>query len=332
MPASPPPISGSRRRDAMIFAALATAGVLILLAVLTATRPDLGAWTQTLFAASGIGAVVALCTAFAIAGLSGSEGDAARSVRTIEDLLREQVRLLAQVHEHTMLSEGGKRLLYRAKELDLLRHAIEEDIARGDYDAALTMCTTMAEEFGFRVEAETFRETIESMRREHVERSVQESLAALDAALNDRDWMAARHEAARIRRLYPDAPAVDDLEPRIERARQAHKTAMIERFVTAADHGEDETAMALLRELDRSLSREDAAMLQERAQGVVARHRENLSVQFNIAVRDRNWAEAVRVGNDIVREFPNSKMAEEVRSMIDVLQTRATQAAVQAAS
>ena len=70
--------------------------------------------------------------------------------------------------------------------------------------------------------------------------------------------------------------------------------------------------------------------LAEVAQGVIVRHRENLGVQFKLAVNDHRWAEAARLGDTIISEFPNTQMAAEVRSMIDVLRTRATQAALAA--
>ena len=75
---------------------------------------------------------------------------------------------------------------------------------------------------------------------------------------------------------------------------------------------------------------EEAERLAEVAQGVIVRHRENLGVQCKRAVNDQRWAEAARLGDTIISEFPNTQMAAEVRSMIDVLRTRATQAALAA--
>ena len=66
------------------------------------------------------------------------------------------------------------------------------------------------------------------------------------------------------------------------------------------------------------------------AEGVVGKRRETLGAQFKLAVNDRRWVEAARVGETIIAEFPNAKMAEEVRSMIDILRSRAGQAAVAA--
>ena len=42
-----------------------------------------------------------------------------------------------------------------------------------------------------------------------------------------------------------------------------------------------------------------------------------------MAVADRDWIEALTIGEQIMREFPNSQFAREVRDMIDNLRTRA---------
>jgi hypothetical protein len=55
-----------------------------------------------------------------------------------------------------------------------------------------------------------------------------------------------------------------------------------------------------------------------------------LGVQFKQAVADHRWSEAAQAGEVIMAEYPNTKMADEVRSMIDVLRVRASQAAVMA--
>ena len=66
------------------------------------------------------------------------------------------------------------------------------------------------------------------------------------------------------------------------------------------------------------------------AQNIVLKHRERLSGHFKNAVNDHRWSEAAQVGDLIIAEYPNTKMADEVRSMIDALRVRASQAAVMA--
>jgi outer membrane protein assembly factor BamD (BamD/ComL family) len=40
-------------------------------------------------------------------------------------------------------------------------------------------------------------------------------------------------------------------------------------------------------------------------------------------VQDHHWADAVRVGDIIIRDFPNTQMAKEVRESMDALRERA---------
>ena len=56
---------------------------------------------------------------------------------------------------------------------------------------------------------------------------------------------------------------------------------------------------------------------------MIGKKRENLGVQFKIAVHDKEWLRSVTVGEQIIREFPNTRMADEVRSMLDLLRERA---------
>jgi len=237
-------------------------------------------------------------------------------------------RTLTQIHEHLMLSDNAKRVLFRDREVQLLRNAIEDDIARGDYNAAITLCTEMADLFGYREEAEAFRSRIVQARRQHYELEVQAAIDQLDAALADRDWAAVHQQAARIRRLYPESHVVADLDRRILHARGQHKTELEARFLEAADQDDPRAAMGLLRQLDRYLSRDEAERLTDVAQGVVTRYRESLGTEFRRAVGEHRWADAARVGESIITDYPNTQMANEVRSMIEVLRTKAGQAVV----
>ncbi len=238
--------------------------------------------------------------------------------------------LLAQILETATLSDSAKRVLYRDRDMQLLRSAIEADISRGAYDVAWTLCGELAELYGCREEAEAFRSRIAQSRHEHYETRVLAALEHLEDLLAERNWAAVHQEAARIRRLYPDSHLLADLDKRILDAREEHKRHLEGRFLEAARRDDVEEAMPLLKQLDRYLSREEAGRLAEVAEGVVVKRRENLGAQFKLAVNDRQWVEAARVGETIIDEFPNAKMAEEVRSMIDILRTRAGQPAVAA--
>ncbi len=241
--------------------------------------------------------------------------------------LSDAASALEEIRGHAMLSDHARRVLFRDRELALLRGAIEDHIARGDHNAAITLCDEMASIFGQRQEAESYRSRIAQAHQHNFEIEVQAALDQFEGALADRDWGAVHQQAARIRRLYPESFQVADLDRRVEQARQEHKRELEARFLEAADLEDADAALALLKQLDRYLGREEAGRLTEVAQGVIVRHRENLGARFRRAISERRWAEALRLGEAIAAEFPNSQMAAEVRSMMEVLRVRAGQPA-----
>jgi hypothetical protein len=280
-------------------------------------------------AAGLVGFMVVLAT-LPVAWLLAAGGDvaAARERRNAPDAVTE--RLLQQIQDNSMLSDNAKRVLFRDRELGMLRQAIEEDIARGDYNAGITLCDEMANLFGYREEAEAFRQRIQQAGQASFESKVRAAMNEFDAVLAARDWARAHREAGRIKRLYPNHHLVQDIDQRILAAREEHKRDLEAQFLEAVARDDLETSMALLKHLDRYLTREEAARLGPAAQGVVIKHRERLSNQFKQAVNDHHWSEAAQVGDLIIAEYPNTKMADEVRTMIDVLRVRASQAAVMA--
>jgi len=105
-------------------------------------------------------------------------------------------RLLSQIYENSMLSDNAKRVLFRDRELELLRRAIQDDIAHGDYSSGLTLCDDMANLFGHREEAEAFRTRIVQANHAAYDARVLEALEHFEHILAARDWASAHREAA----------------------------------------------------------------------------------------------------------------------------------------
>lgn len=254
-----------------------------------------------------------------LAARAGSSGAEAR--------IDELARAVRAMSDQMALSDDARRLLNRRAERELLCRAIEEDIAAEDWDAAVVLCTELADRFGYRAEAEQFRAQIDKARAVVQERKVADAIAALDGLIVQRRWDQALKDAARIARLYPDSPRVYALRERVERARTVYKADLERRFLDAAGQDRVEEAMDLLKELDLYLTEVEAAPYREVARGVIGKARENLGAQFKIAVQDRQWTLAAAIGRRIINEFPNTRMAAEVREHIDGIVAKANSAA-----
>ena len=243
------------------------------------------------------------------------------------DRIRTQIRSLSDtmntLNETIILSDDARRVINRRKERDLLCKAIEEDIQLEDWDAGLVLIRELAERFGYRVEAEHFRTRIESARAQTHTKAVHEAIRGLDELIAAHKWDQALTEAARISRVFHEQPQVEGLRHRVVSARDRHKESIERRFLQAAQNDNIDEAMDLLHEMDHLLDEHEAEQFREVARGVIGKARDNLGVQFKLAVKDRAWDHAQVVGERIIEEFPNSRMANEVREMIDEIRGRA---------
>lgn len=220
------------------------------------------------------------------------------------------------------LSEGAKRIIHRREEREILRRAIEQDLTDKDWDAAMVLVKELAEQFGYRVDAEEFRQRIERARLQTLDADAAGALSVLDDYIRNRKWAEAYAEAARIQRLYPESHRAVGLRERVDREFALYRKELERRFLIAAQRSQVDDAMTLLKELDQYLAPHEAEPLQEVARGVISKSRENLGVRFKLHLQDHEWKQAIEVGEQIMADFPNTRMAEEVRGLLPGLKQR----------
>lgn len=271
----------------------------------------------------GIGAIVLLTTLpifWVLLARRRGDGLSIDNDTTKLDTLAQAVR---QLTEQSVLSPEARRVLNRRADRDLLFRAIEEDIAVGEWDAGLVLCDELANRFGYRAEAEAYRARVESARGAEMDHNVADAISRLDGLIVQRRWDIAIREAASIKRRFPDSHRVENLRQRVEHARAVYKADLERRFLDAAERDQIDEAMDFLKELDAYLTESDAEPYREVARGVIGKAKENLGAQFKIAVRDKEWGAAAAIGKRIINEFPNTRMATEVRGLLDGILTRA---------
>ncbi len=292
----------------LVFYLLLVAGCLVVMVMLPQFRGE-----------AFLGLIVSL--ALAPIGLRTSDGNDGSMV-DLADQVHEMSEAIHEMVNEGGLSEAAKRVIHRKQERDLLCKAIEQDIIDHDWEAAMILVKELAERFGYRQEAEEFRVRIDRGRAETYEEGVSKALSILESKIESKEWVAATEEAARIQRLFPDSPRTENLRQKVDQAHNRYKLDLERRFLHAAQREDTEQAMTLLKELDHYLDEDEAAQFQEVARGVIGKARDNLGVRFKLLVQDKSWGEALQVGEQIIDAFPNSRMATEVRDMLDTLRER----------
>jgi hypothetical protein len=125
---------------------------------------------------------------------------------------------------------------------------------------------------------------------------------------------------------FPDNEQVRNLPVEIETRRQNHKRQLMASWTDAVARHDVDGSIEILKQLDTYLTPSEAESMQETARSVFKEKLANLGKQFSQAVQDHRWVEAIRTGEQVMREFPNSRIAQEVRENMDSLRQRAGEA------
>lgn len=310
----------------MIASAIVSLAASIVLTKVTFTEP-----TGILiikYVAYVCGVILAMASVFSLlagAVRCGVYGMASKGVPARPDI-NEQGDLLTQlqiISDRMLLSDTAKRIAYRQEDVNALREAIRDDIAKKDFDAAMVLVQEMSQTFGYREEAEEFREQIVAARSTVIDARISVLLQRLDQIIAAHDFPQAMADALKIKRIYPDNERVKDLDQTVAKAQEDYKHQLEREFLAAAQKDDVDGAIELLKQLDVYLTEREGEPFREIARGVIGKKRDNLGVQYKMAIQDKEWSKAMRVGEQIIRDFPNSRMAQEARDYMDALRERA---------
>ncbi len=244
---------------------------------------------------------------------------------TLDDRLQQISIMLNLISEQQLLSDRAKAVAFREKDSDALRRAIQEEIAKGNWEAANNLVNEMESSFGFKQEADRFRAEVERSRREQEQKIISEVMANIDRAVRGERWIEAHEEAQKLQAQFPGHEQVQQLPAEIERRRQEHKQRLIESWHDAVARKDVDGSIEILKQLDLYLTPAEAADLQETARTVFKEKLNLLRLQFAAAVQDHRWHEAVDLGEQITRDFPNTRIAQEVSEKMDTLRQRAAE-------
>jgi hypothetical protein len=251
---------------------------------------------------------------------------AASRLRTLETLLEDQAANAHRLVDLSSLSDRAKSLIYRDREIEAFRETVQADLTRQDYASAVQHIEAIEKIFGSAEEAERLRKELEDSRKATQDEKIDQAIVRLQRIVDQHDWAHAQREAQRIVQIFPDHAKVASLPQRIENARLRTKRDLLQQYGEAVGKNDVEKGVKLLRELDRYLTPQEAAALAESARGVFHAKLLNLGVQFSIHVADQRWDDALSTGEEIIRDFPNTRMSQEVGEKIDLLRQRAAAA------
>lgn len=323
-------------------ASLVCMALLLAGAAAVVVQAVLGGWPLPAVLGGALAAVIALTGGiwlFVLYGLirvivsnEAAVADADAHIARTESLLTSQEQSHRKLIDLASLSDQAKSLIFREREIEAFRATIHEDLMRQDYRTAEMLIDAIEERFGYEEEAQRLRRELAQSRRASADEKVDAAIARIDSIIDRRQWPQAIREATRLQEVMPDNERIAALPGRIEAARNRHKRELLQQYGDAVRKNDIDRSIELLKQLDMYLTPQEGAALQESARGVFKAKLHNLGVQFAVSVTDQQWASAVETGQEIMREFPNSRMAQEVRQKIDTLRAKVSETAEAAGS
>ena len=307
--------------------AAALVGAIALAASQIMAEPDARMLTLLAFAAAIVvvaGWAIAACGAIRVmvANEQAVSLTAGRLER-LESLVADQAESARKLCDLASMSEKAKSLLYREKEIETFREIVNHELMRQDFAAAEAMLDEIEKNIGSTEEVRRLRELVARSREATIEERLEAAIKRIENLIAHLDWARALRETKRLTTLFPDDQRVARLPQRIHIARNKRKRDVLQAYGEAARKNDVERSIELLTELDGYLSPQEGAALSDSARGVFKARLSNLGVQFAIHVADEQWDQAIAAGEQIVREYPNSRMANEVQDKMATLKARA---------
>lgn len=227
---------------------------------------------------------------------------------------------LTQINHSTRVSEAAKAIAFRDADRQSLREAVFEKLQQQDFDVANEIINEIAKRPEYKELAEELRAEAERYRTATDQERVNQILAHIERLLDDCRWARASAQIEGLIKTDPNNEQAKMLRQTLLDRKQERKKILLAAWDDAVKNQETDRSLEVLKELDQYLTPNEGLALQEAARDAFRTKLHNLGVQFSIAVTEKRWADALDIGQQIISDFPNSRMSEEIRAKLDVLQ------------
>ncbi|UCF85371.1 MAG: hypothetical protein JSV50_06960 [Desulfobacteraceae bacterium] len=226
---------------------------------------------------------------------------------------------LTRINHSTRVSETAKAIAFRDVDRQSLREAVFDKLQQQDFGAANEIIAEIAERSEYRDLAEQLRAQCDRYHDATDQERVNQIIIHIEKLLEDYQWGRASAQIEGLIKTHPESEKAKAMRQVLFDRKQGRKRVLLAAWDDAIQAQETDRSLEILKELDSYLTPNEALALQEAARDVFRTKLHNLGVQFSIAVTEKQWTKALDVGQQIINDFPNSRMSGEIRGKLDVL-------------
>ena len=226
---------------------------------------------------------------------------------------------LLQINHSTRISEAAKAIAFREDDKRSLREAVFERLKQNDFNGAYEIVDEIENHSAYRLLAEELRRQVDNYRNATQEERIDQAIAQVERLFDACQWVKASLQIESLIRANPASEKLKALRQKLVERKEERKRILLAAWDDAVTRQETDRSLEILRELDMYLTPNEALALQEAAKDVFRTKLHNLGVQFALAVSDKHWSNALEIGQQIMRDFPNSRMSVEIGEKLHVL-------------
>ncbi|HPD46582.1 MAG TPA: hypothetical protein P5279_08360 [Anaerohalosphaeraceae bacterium] len=298
--------------------------------VISMVLSDLGPWpTETIMSLIGAIALVSALLAgfFSLLLLSSESIKTSKAngekLENLVEMLTRNNSLLSGINQAARLSDEAKEIAFRDTERMELAEAVLSKLHQHDFEETYSMIRTMAQMDKYRALSEQLARTADSYRNATEKERINQVIAHIDELCAQYRWNQAAAQIENLIKAFPYSEEAKLMPRKLRERKDKRKRDLLAMWDEAVQSKDTDRSLEILKELDMYLTPTEGLALKESASSVFRTKLHNLGVQFALAVTERKWADALAAGQQIVRDFPNSRMSHEIRSKMDILQERA---------
>jgi hypothetical protein len=241
----------------------------------------------------------------------------------IAEALEKNRSILTQLEKNLRLSETTKTIIFSETNKQLLKDAALAKLKQRDFETANRMIHQMERHPEFEKLAEQLRAEMNKPPDQTDAEKLKPKIEEIEKLLEAHQWAPAGAQLEDLIKAHPNSEAVKAVRQKLLHKKEERKKVLLTAWDDAVQRQATNRSLEILRELDQYLTPSEASALEEAAKDVFKTKLHNLGIQFSLAISKQRWPEALRVGREITRDFPNSKMAKEIRENLTALEQKA---------
>ena len=226
---------------------------------------------------------------------------------------------LAQINHSTRVSETAKAIAFRDADRQSLREAVFDKLQQQEFSAAEEIINEIAKRPEYKELAEQLKKQTNRYHDATDHERLNQVIAHINKLVDDCQWGRASAQIEGLIKAHPNNEQAKAMRQILLDKKQERKRILLAVWDDAIQNQETDRSLEILKELDQYLTPNEGLALQEAARDVFRTKLHNLGVQFAISVTEKRWIDALEIGQNIIADFPNSKMSEEIRCRLDVL-------------